>query len=345
MLVAASDLERFIRQAFEALGLPGADAERLGVLITRADLYGADTHGVFRMPQYASRLRRGAVNRQPNIRVIKETVGTAVVDGDNGMGHLVVERATEIAIDKAERTGIGWVGVRESNHAGPGFLYARMPLARDMIGIYMAVGSSNHMPPWGGVESLLGTNPIAVAVPGLEGPPFVLDMATSVSSFGRIRVKQQRGEPLPEGWLVDREGKPITDSKRADEGLLVPIGGPKGSGLALMIALLAGTLNTAAAGREVVDFNKSSEPTNTGHAFAALKIAAFDDVLAVKRRVDALLRDIAASEPVPGGDGVRVPGARGEALYRERVAGGIPLHPKLVDSLRTLASELKIAAP
>jgi LDH2 family malate/lactate/ureidoglycolate dehydrogenase len=170
-------------------------------------------------------------------------------------------------------------------------------------------------------------------------------MATSVSSFGRIRVKQQRGEPLPEGWLVDREGKPITDSKRADEGLLVPIGGPKGSGLALMIALLAGTLNAAAAGREVVDFNKSSEPTNTGHAFAALKIAAFDDVLAVKRRVDALLRDIAASEPVPGGDGVRVPGARGEALYRERVAGGIPLHPKLVDSLRTLASELKIAAP
>jgi LDH2 family malate/lactate/ureidoglycolate dehydrogenase len=229
MRVAAAALERYIRDAFVALGLPAADAARLGVLITRSDLYGAETHGVFRMPHYAGRLRRGAVNSQPNIRVVNETAGTAVIDGDNGMGHLVMERATELAIEKARKTGIAWVGVRYSNHAGPGFLYARMPLAHDMIGLYTAVGSSNHMPPWGGVEPLLGTNPTAVAVPGHEGPPFILDMATSVSSFGSIRVKQQRGEPLPEGWLVDREGQPITDSKRADEGLLVPIGGPKGS--------------------------------------------------------------------------------------------------------------------
>jgi LDH2 family malate/lactate/ureidoglycolate dehydrogenase len=347
MRVAASELERFIRGAFEAVGLPEADAGRLGVLITQADLYGAETHGAFRLPQYVARLKRGAINPRPNIRIAAETVATAVVDGDNGMGHLVVERAARLAIDKAERAGIGWVGVRYSNHAGPGFLYARMPLAHDMAGIYVAVGNSNHMAAWGGLTPMLGTNPIAIAVPGLEEPPVVLDMATSNSAFGKIRLAQSRGEPLPEGWLVDRAGRPITDSAKADEGLLVPIGGPKGSGLALMIALLGGVLNGAAAGGSVVDFNVNAagQPTNTGHAIAAIKLAALGDSAAIKRGVDRFVREVRASEPVPGGPPVRVPGERGEALYREQLRRGIAIHPKLWDSLHKVARDLGVPPP
>src|SRR5262249_57203212 len=133
-----------------------------------ADLRGSDTHGVFRMPGYCKRIRAGGVNAKPNIRVIEERASTALVDGDNAMGHLVMKFAAETAIAKARKTGVGWVGVRMSNHAGPAALYAMMPLAHDMIGIYVAVASNNHLPPWGGIEALLGTNPIAVAVPALE---------------------------------------------------------------------------------------------------------------------------------------------------------------------------------
>lgn len=211
-----------------------------------ADLRGSDGHGIFRLPQYVRRIKAGGTNLRPNIRVVQETDATALVDGDNGMGHLVMQFAAQVAIEKAQRGGIAWAGVRQSNHAGPAALYAMMPLARDMIGIYIAVGSANHMPPWGGTELLLSTNPIAFAIPALAEPPIVLDIATSVTAFGKVKTKAQRGEPMPEGWMIDAQGNPLTDPKRAEEGFLLPIGGYKGCGLALVFGLLAGTLNGAA---------------------------------------------------------------------------------------------------
>ena len=163
-----------------------------------------------------------------------------------------------------------------SNHAGPAALYVTMPLTHDMIGLYFAVGSSNHLPPWGGSESLLGTNPMAVAVPAQDEPPIVLDMAPTVAAYGKVRLKAQRGEQMPVGWMIDREGKPLTDPKRADEGHLLPIGDYKGSGLSLIIGLLAGALNRAALGRDVIDFVKETgKATNTGQAIAAIAIEAF----------------------------------------------------------------------
>src|SRR5262249_3142661 len=174
-------------------------------------------------------------------------------------------------IAKAKQCGVAWVGARMSNHAGPAALYAAMPLAHDMIGIYLAVGSNNHLPPWGARENLLATNPIAIAIPALEEPPIVLDMARTAAAFGRGRLKAQRGEAMPVGWMTDREGKPLTDPKRADEGLLLPIGDYKGYGLSLIIGLLAGTLNGAAFGREVIDFVKQpGKATNTGQPMAAI---------------------------------------------------------------------------
>src|SRR5205807_2127917 len=164
-------------------------------------------------------------------------------------------RAVEEAIGLARDNGVGWAGVRHGNHAGAAAVYAAMPLEHDMIGVYFAVGNANHLPPWGGIDMLLSTNPIAIAVPALQEPPIVLDMATTVAAYGKVKARAQRGEPMPEGWMIDREGRPLTDPRRAEEGFLLPIGGYKGYGLALVFGLLAGTLNGAAMGKDVIDFN------------------------------------------------------------------------------------------
>jgi L-2-hydroxycarboxylate dehydrogenase (NAD+) len=248
--VQAKPLRDFVSRAFVKAGVPTADAEILAELMVEADMRGGDTHGVIRLPLYIRRIRAGGVNPTPDIRVVNERPSAALIDGGNGMGHLVMRRAAQIAIEKAKATGVGWVGARMSNHAGPAGLYAMMPLAHDMIGLYFAMGSNNHLPPWGGTESLLGTSPMAIAVPAGEEAPIVLDMAPTVAAFGKVRLKEQRGEPMPVGWMIDKEGKPLTDAKRAHEGYLLPIGDYKGSGLSLIIGLLAGALNRAAMGRQ-----------------------------------------------------------------------------------------------
>ncbi|HEV8677829.1 MAG TPA: Ldh family oxidoreductase, partial [Stellaceae bacterium] len=163
--VTAAVLIRFIAAAYRAAGIPTAAAERAAELMAASDLSGADGHGVFRLPQYIRRIKAGGLNTAPDIRVIRGARATALVDGDNGLGSLVVARAVETAIELARDNGVGWVGVRRGNHAGAAAVYAAMPLAHDMIGLYFAVGNANHLPPWGGIDMLLSTNPIAVAVP------------------------------------------------------------------------------------------------------------------------------------------------------------------------------------
>ena len=342
--VSVPQLEAFIAQAFEAVGIARTQATIVAELMVRADAQGSEGHGVFRLPQYIRRIKGGAVNVKPNIRVVREAAGMALVDGDNGMGHLVMRFATQKAIEKARVAGVAWVGVKRSNHAGPASLYAGMPVEHDMIGLYFAVGNANHLPPWGGIDMLLSTNPIAVAVPADEELPVVLDMATTVAAYGKVKTKAQRGEMMPEGWMMDREGRPLTDPKRANEGFLIPIGGYKGYGLALIFGLLAGTLNGAAMGKDVVDFNADdATPTNTGHAIVAINVEAFQPVEQFKKSVDALVRDIRNSRQLPGVDRIRLPGDGSYAARADRFENGIPLPPPLLASLNQLAGELKIA--
>ena len=337
------DLESFVARALTAVGLPASDAEQVARLMILADLRGSDGHGIFRLPQYIRRIRAGGINLRPNIHVVQETDATALVDGDNGMGHLVMRFASRVAMEKADQSGIGWVGVRRSNHAGPAALYAMMPLERNMIGVYLAVGSANHMPPWGGVELLLSTNPIAFAIPASEEPPIVLDIATSVAAYGKVKTKAQRGEQLPEGWMINAFGQPLTDPKRAEEGFLLPIGGYKGYGLALIFGLLAGTLNGAAFGRDVVDFNKDDKtPTNTGQVIMALDISRFSPVETFKRNVDAVIREMRNSKKMPSVERIRVPGEQSHATWLERSTIGVPMNETLFKDLQRLGSELDI---
>jgi LDH2 family malate/lactate/ureidoglycolate dehydrogenase len=342
---SAARLRRFAAEAFFAVGLPRKDAATCAELMVRADLQGADGHGMFRLPQYLRRIRGGAVNVKPRVRVAREAAGMALVDGDNGMGHVVMSFAARTAIRKARSAGAAWVGVRNSNHAGPASLYAAMPLAHDMVGLYLAVGNANHMAPWGGIDLLLSTNPIAIAVPGHNEGPLVLDMATTVAAYGKVKTAAQRGETMPEGWMIDHAGRPLTDPKRSSEGLLVPIGGYKGYGLALMFGLLAGTLNGAAVGSETVDFNADdTTATNTGHAIVALAISRFGKVAEFKRRVDKLARELRGSRRMPGVERIFLPGEQSRAKFAERSRLGVPIPEALRAGLAKVADELGIAA-
>ncbi|MDB5913562.1 MAG: yjmC [Ramlibacter sp.] len=341
--VPAAQVRRFITAAFEKLGLPAADADTIASLMTEAEMQGSDGHGVIRLAPYVRRMRAGGVNLRPNIRTIKEKPGMALLDGDNGMGHLVMQQATRIAIEKARNCGVAWVGSRLSNHAGPASLYARMALEHDMIGMYFAVGNANHLPPWGGLDMLLSTNPIAVAVPAGEEPPVVLDMATTVAAYGKVKAKAQRGEQMPEGWMIDRTGQPLTDPKRADEGFLMPIGGYKGYGLSMIVGLLAGTLNGAAMGSEVIDFNKDQASiTNTGQAIVAIDPDAFGDLDEFKARVDKLVRELRGSERMPGVDRIWVPGEQSHARKIANERDGLQLPAALRTQLDAFARELGI---
>src|ERR1700686_579510 len=297
MAVPAGVARAFIDDVMRSAGFPAADAARVAELMTEADLTGADAHGIFRLPHYLRRLKAGGFNPRPAISVSQTAPATALVDGDNGMGHLVMARAAETAIELARDAGIAWVGARRSNHAGAAGVYAALPLAHDMIGIYSVVASANHMAMWGGAETLLGTNPLAVAIPAGAEAPVVLDIATTVASYGTVKNYRLQGKQMPQGWMVSsRDGGPITDPERSAEGLLLPIGGYKGSGLALVLGLLAGTLNGASFGRDVVDFNADEKSAgNTGHFIIALDIARFTPLASFAAEVDRHLRDLRSS--------------------------------------------------
>jgi L-2-hydroxycarboxylate dehydrogenase (NAD+) len=281
--------------------------------------------------------------------VTKSAPAAALVDGDNGLGHLAMARAAATAIDLARDTGLGWVGARRSNHAGAAGVYAALPLAQNMIGIYSVVASANHMPVWGGAETLLGTNPLAVAIPAGAEAPVVLDIATTVVSYGTVKSYKLQGRQMPEGWMVlSQDGAPLTDPARSAEGLLLPLAGYKGSGLALVLGLLAGPLNRAAFGRDVIDFNADeASETNTGHFIVALDVARFTPLAEFTAEVDRHLRDLRGSKPLPGFDAVRLPGEERRRRREDRQRNGVALPRELIGQLDALAGEVgvrKIAA-
>lgn len=341
--VSVGDLTRFVANALASQGVPEADTRTVAGMMVEADIFGYETHGVFRLRQYLARLRGGGCNPAAQISVAQETAATAVIDGDNGLGHLAMSAARDLAIKKAADAGIGWVGVRRGNHAGPLALYVRPQAEAGMIGMAAAVGSANHVPPFGGTDLLLGTNPIAISAPSGTSDPFVLDMASTVAAMGKIKVLLQRGEPMPEGWMVGRDGAPLTDPARKSEGFLLPIGGAKGFGLSVAIGLMAGVLNGAAFGSDVVDFTSdTTSETNTGQFVMALNISAFGPLDDFSETTQKVFDEMRASEPLPGHDPVRLPGEGKGASVAERRQKGLTLNPALRRDLQELATDCGI---
>lgn len=334
----------FITDAMVKATVPPADAARIAELMLEADLIGADAHGIFRLPQYIQRLQLGSTNPRPNMKINRTAPATALVEGDNGMGHIVVSKCAELAIEMAKENGVAWVGCNMSGHAGAAGVYAALMLKHDMIGIYSAVANANHMPLAGGAEPLLGTNPLAMAIPAGDEPPLVLDIATSIVSYGTIKNHKMLGQPLHDDWMIDpKTGEAIIDPQKSGNALLLPMAGYKGAGLALMFGMLAGTLNGALFGRDCIDFNAdATKPTNTGQFILALDPARFQKLDVFKSEVDRHIRSLRNSKSLPGHDAVRLPGDARAKRIADRTANGLALPPELMVQLDKLAAELSI---
>ena len=343
MRIPTKAVTGLIVDAMVKTNVPAGDAARIAELMLEADLVGADAHGVFRLPQYVQRLKLRSTNPQPDIKVIRSAPATALVDGDNGMGHLVVARAAETAIELARECGVAWVGCRMSGHAGAAGVYAALPLKADMVGIYSAVANANHMPLAGGAEPLLGTNPLAIAIPAGQEAPIVLDIATSIVSYGTIKNHRLLNKPLRNDWMIDpKTGAAVVDPHKSAEALLLPMAGYKGAGLALTLGLLAGTLNGALFGRDCVDFNAEPDRvTNTGQFVVALDPSRFQPIAQFKSEVDRHIRELRDTKPLPG-QTVRLPGEQRANRRADRLHNGLPMAPELLAQLDKLAAELSI---
>ena len=336
------DLIEFATAALQAVGVQPGHAAITATRLVEADARGRTGHGLIRLAPYIERIEAGGVNLYPTIEVLRETPTSALIDVDNGLGQVIMSQATELAIEKAKASGMAWIGTVNSNHAGAAGLYPMLAARENLVSMYFAVANANGMPPWGGTDPLLGTNPISIGIPAKDSPPFLLDIATTQTSHGSIKVAAQNGEQMPVGWVIDANGDPITDPNRAHEGTLLPIGGYKGSGLNIAIGLLAGAMNGAAFLSSVIDHRvEQSTPTNTGQALFVMRSDLFqteDEALTSMAEHMNELRSSSTKDGQP----VRLPGDTAAATEAESATLGVGVSTVLQGTLNELATRLGI---
>lgn len=332
----------FCRRVFEAVGVPPDDAALVAENLVQADLRGTGSHGISRLMVYTNRLRNGLVNPRPNVRVLHERAALVHLDADNGLGAVVGVRAMEMCIERAARYGTAACAVRRANHFGIAAFYTMRAAASDMIGL-AASNNPPNMAPWGGIRSMIGTNPFSIAVPAGRHRPLVLDMSSSIVARGRINLAQIEGKPIPLGWAIDRHGRPTTDATEALQGAVLPFGEHKGYGIALMVDVFCGILSGAAFSNHVGQlWENNSSIQDIGLYFGAIDVSATGEVAAFKARVDQLIDELKACEPAEGFAEVLVPGEiefRKEEINRQR---GVLIGPGVLRDLNTLKRELKI---
>jgi LDH2 family malate/lactate/ureidoglycolate dehydrogenase len=340
--VDADKLLALVTMVFGRCGMKPRDAGLLADSLVDADLRGVHSHGVLRVPEYVKKLTVDGVDPKGEPKVVGDAGACLVVDGGNSMGQIGAHFAMERVIERAVETGVAAAAIRGSNHCGAMAYFAVQALEHDMIGL----ATTNALPtmaPWGGAERLLGINPLAVAIPAGKEYPIVYDAAFSGSSHGKIRVYQQKGLKLPEGWALDRDGRPTTHPAVAINGLLAPIGGFKGTGLAMIMGMLSSMLSGAAYGIELGNMEDGPKPGQDGHFVAAIKVGAFVDVERFKARVDGAIQQIHACRLAPGFDRIYAPGEK-EFINRENYRWeGIPLNVVTVANLRQTAEGLGAA--
>jgi L-2-hydroxycarboxylate dehydrogenase (NAD+) len=347
-------LHEFSTRVFLHCGVPVADARLAADVLATSDLRGIESHGVARLHTYYDLLAVGAINPRPSLRIVRETPSTATVDGDNGLGLVVGPWSNTLAMDKAETAGSGWVSVSNTNHYGIAGYYPLQALKRDLIGWAMTNASKLVTPIWG-AERMLGTNPIAIAFPGMEEPPIVIDMATSAVAYGKIEIAARKGRPLGDGWAVDRTGAATHDpGAMIDGGALLPLGGDrthgghKGYCLSAMVDILCAVLSGANWGPFAPPFAlRQHVPTETvgkgiGHFFGALRIDGFIEPDEFKRQIDQWIRVFRATMPAPGTTGPLIPGDPEREAEAIRSKQGVPLVPAVVNDLRDIATQTRI---
>jgi len=349
-----ASLWRFTKDVFTSIGCSDEDAPLAATGLLRADLRGIDSHGIARLSGYVRLWEAGRANTQPNLQIVHETPSTAVVDGDRGLGLVVAPFAMDLAICKAKNVGTGWVAVRNSNHFGIAAQHALKALEEDMIGMVMTNASALVAPTFS-AERLLGTNPICVAIPAGDQPPFVADLATTTAANGKLEILQRKNTKAPPGWIQDKDGSSSTNPHELKTGgALLPLGGDrehgshKGYALGAIVDIFSGVLSGANYGPWVPPFPAYVPmPDNMpglgiGHFFGAMRIDAFRPGAEFKKDMDQWLRRFREAKPARGFDRVLVPGDPERIMEAVRLKEGIPLMRAVVEDLQNLAEKFKI---
>ena len=325
-------LKDFTAQIFKAMGCPEEQARIAADCLNQADLRGVDSHGVARLSGYIRLWELKRLNATPEMKIIHETPSTAVLDGDLGLGLVTAPHAMQIAIEKAKIAGTGWVAVQNSNHYGIAGYHAMMALEHDMIGISMT-NASPLVAPTFSKSRFLGTNPIAVAIPALTQPPFVIDMATTTVANGKLEVLQRKGMDAPLGWTQDKEGNPTTDAYSLKKGgSMLPLGGDREHGSHKGYAL----------GSIVDIFSAILSGASYGHFLGAIRVDAFRPAQGFKEDMDNWIKTFRNAETSEGQERVLIPGDPERELTSERLKNGIPLHEQVVSDLVELGQKFDL---
>ena len=339
-------LKHFIAESLEKLGVAADQAQVVADVLVAADLRGIESHGISRLESYyVSRIRSGDLEPRPDYQIVRETETTVLYDGGNGLGHPVGKLAMERVIEKAQKHGSAFGAVRNSNHFGIAGYYAMMALDHDMIGM-ASTNSVKYGAPTFGKDVMLGTNPLAFAIPAGNEPPFVLDFATTTVPKGKLEVYKRKGKPLLDGWAIDSDGQMTHDPDEALRGALLPLGGfgvdtggHKGYGLGLLVDILCGVLSGGAFGPTLPVVTDTKQGA-ISHWFGAFRVDAFRDVEAFKADMDRELRYFKDSAKVPGQDRIYVAGELEFEKTNYHREQGVPVHAKTWEGLAKLAGEL-----
>ena len=340
--VGGPALRGFVGEVFQAAGMAPEHAATVAEILVWANLRGVDSHGVLRVPRYLNLIDQGLTNPRPDLRVVSERAAVLTVEGDRGPGAVVMSFAMDRAIEKAREAGIGWALARNTTHAGAVGFYTLKAAQQDMAGI-VVMSSRPNMVYHGARAAGVATSPLAIAAPGHDHPPLMLDMATGVVAWGKIAHARDSGQPIPADWAMTADGESTTDAAKA--AIPMPLGGPKGAGMALMFEVLTSVL----AGVPLISDALLGVPGGTRHkqngVAVAIDIAAFTDIAAFKLEIDRLAEALKTLPRADGIDEIMAPGERGDRVLTERTRDGIPLAPGTWDRLAEVATDLGLSLP
>ncbi|BDD60808.1 hypothetical protein MPDQ_007190 [Monascus purpureus] len=338
LYVTSSNAKSFTESILTANGTPPDHASIVANSLVLADLRGVDTHGINRIPSYMERIRQGVLDAAAIPTITQITPVVAQVDGKNGFGFVAAHKGMARAIEMAQEFGIGFVSVKHSNHFGMSAWVVQQALDAGMMSLVFT-NSSPALPVWGGKEKLMGVSPIACGAPAGRERPFILDMAPSIAARGKIYKAARRGEKIPPDWALDAEGKPTENPEKALKGVMLPMGGPKGSALAIMMDVFSGVLSGSAFAGHVTNPYDPSRPADVGHFLIALKPDLFIDLEDFKNRMDYLYQRVVGSERMAGVERIYYPGEIEQMIHEKRLQTGIPYVQAEIDALNNEAEK------
>lgn len=343
---SALDLKSFCEQVLVSAGMNLEEAKVASDSIVKANLEGVDSHGISRLPIYMRRFRDGRMNVNPNIQLIQKTTSVLLADGDNGLGHIVSYRAIVKGTEMAKQSGTCVIAVKNSNHFGTAAYFCQLACEQNLACIAFT-NSPPGIAPWGGKRAFFGTNPIAFGFPTGSDQPVIIDLSTSIVARGKIILAAKQGQLIPDGWAIDENGQPTNDPKAALKGSVLPLGGAKGSALALAVEILTGVLSGAAFGPHVKNIydDGETEPANVGHFFILMDIEKFISLPLFFASMENLLKEMKEVPLAPGKSEIRYPGERRKRERELHLSGGISLSSSIEEELTNIGKEYNVLFP